>query len=255
MRTGNMGRGQNVVMLQKGTIQEETNEQQRTKDRDGPETPSVVLSGSFKDVDTISAAGGANSSDEGDAPNLACLYNEGYYKSCCGPIPYERSEFWLSFFSRIAEELIRSLQPLRILDAGCAMGFLVEAFWDRGVEAWGIDLSDYAISKVRRDMQPYCRVGSLVNPIEGRYDLLTCIEVLEHIPEEHARTVVQNLCAASDNILFSSTPDDLTESTHVNVRPTLYWLKLFSDFQFWPVLIFDASFVAPHAMLLKKNEQ
>jgi glycosyltransferase involved in cell wall biosynthesis/SAM-dependent methyltransferase len=255
MQTGNMVRGQDGVMLQKGMIREGTDEQQRTKDRDEPETPSVAISDGSKDVDMIPRAGGADSPDEGDAPNLVCLYDEGYYKSCCGPIPYERSERWLSFFSRIAEELIRSLRPSRILDAGCAMGFLVEAFWDRGVEAWGIDLSAYAISKVRRDMQPYCRVGSLVNPIEGRYDLLTCIEVLEHIPEEYARAVVQNLCAASDNILFSSTPDDLTESTHVNVRPTIYWLKLFSDFQFWPVLIFDASFVAPHAMLLKKNEQ
>lgn len=255
MQTGNLAQGQDEMVVQKGTIQEGTDEQQRIKDRDEAEPPSTTISCGSKDDDTIPAYSGADSLDEGNIPNASCLYNEDYYKSCCGPVPYERSEHWLSFFSGIAEELIRSLRPLRILDAGCAMGFLAEAFWDRGVEAWGIDLSDYAISKVRRDMQPYCRVGSLVDPIEGRYDLLICIEVLEHIPEEHARTVIQNLCAASDTILFSSASDDLTESTHVNVRPTIYWLKLFSEFQFWPVLLFDAGFVAPHAMLLKKNEQ
>ncbi len=38
----------------------------------------------------------------------------------------------------------------------------------------------------------------------------------------------------------------------MNVRPAIYWLELFSEFDFWPDAGFDASFLAPHAMLLKK---
>ena len=91
------------------------------------------------------------------------------------------------------------------------MGLLVEAFWDRGVEAWGRDISWYAISQVRSDMQAYCHAGSLANPIEGAYDVITCIEVLEHIPSELASLAAENLCRATDTILFSSTPNDFTE--------------------------------------------
>jgi glycosyltransferase involved in cell wall biosynthesis len=134
------------------------------------------------------------------------------------------------------------------------MGFLVESFWDLGVEARGIDLSRYAISCVRPDMQPYCSVGSLVDSIPGQYDLVTCIEVLEHIPGGQAEVALANICRATDTVLFSSTPADFQEATHFSVRPLLSWLKLFAEQSFWPDLLYDASFVAPHAMLLRRSE-
>src|SRR5216684_1569414 len=157
------------------------------------------------------------------------LYDAEYYRQHCGPTPYGRNQAWLEFVAHTAETLIRGLKPRRVFDAGCAWGLLVEAFRDRGVEAWGMDLSPYAIGQVRPDMQAYCRVASLTEPIEGRYDLITCIEVLEHMPENQADQAIQNLCRAADVILFSSTPSDLSEPTHVNVRPVLSWLRLFSE--------------------------
>lgn len=73
-------------------------------------------------------------------------YGENYYRCHCGPLPYDRScAHWATFFGGIADTLIRSFRPARVFDAGCALGFLVEAFWDRGVEAWGRDISDFAI--------------------------------------------------------------------------------------------------------------
>ena len=140
-----------------------------------------------------------------------------------------------------------------MLDVGCALGFLVEAFWDRGVEAWGFDVSPYAIGQVRRDMQPYCRVASAVDPIEGAYDLITCIEVLEHLPEAEASQAARNITHATSTLLFSSTPNDVQEATHFNVRPVISWLRLFQDLGFSPDLTFDASFVCSHAMLLRRR--
>ncbi len=186
------------------------------------------------------------------AKETAELYGREYYANGCGPVPYERSEHWLHFFAMVADQMIRALHPTRVLDAGCAMGFLVEAFWDRGVYCEGIDISPYAISQVRRDIAEYCSVGSLTEPIPGKFDLVTCIEVLEHLPPDETRAAVENLCAVSDAIFFSSTPNDFNEPTHVNVRPSIYWLSLFSEFGFRPDAWFDASFLTPHAMLLKK---
>jgi hypothetical protein len=111
----------------------------------------------------------------------------------------------------------------------------------------------YAIAQVRQDLQPYCRVASLAEPIEGFFDLITCIEVLEHMPENEADQAIQNLCRATDAILFSSTPSDFSEPTHVNVRPVVSWLHLFAEQGFAPDLGFDASYVSPHAFLLRRN--
>ena len=121
----------------------------------------------------------------------ASPYNEAYYQTSCGPLPYARTGHWLSFFSQVADEIVRTLHPGRVLDAGCAMGMLVEVLWDRGVEAWGIDISPYAIASVRPDMKSYCRVASLTDPIDGQYDLVTCIEVHEHMADADARLAVQ----------------------------------------------------------------
>ena len=159
---------------------------------------------------------------------LGKLYGEEYYRTGCGPVPYTRSEpQWAGFFGGIADQTIRALHPKRVLDVGCALGFLVEAFWDRGVEAWGIDVSPYAIANVRRDMQPYCKVASAADGIEGSYDLITCIEVLEHMPEEQGLSAIHNLTQATATILFSSTPYDLSEPTHFNVKPIVSWLRFF----------------------------
>jgi len=183
---------------------------------------------------------------------IASRYDEDYYQHGCGGIPYERNDFWLAFFHGMADHIVRSLKPRRVLDAGCAKGFLVEALWERGVEAYGIDFSEYAIREVRMDMQAYCRQAPLTDPIDGRFDLVACIEVLEHIADEDARVVIRNLTGVTDTILFSSTPTDLTEPTHINVQPTIAWLRLFAESGFAPDLMFDASFVAPHAFLLRR---
>ena len=145
------------------------------------------------------------------------LYDKDYYdtyKSASG-VPYCRMEPWLSFFAGIAEKIVHEMNPKTVLDVGCAKGFLVEALRDRGVEAFGLDISEYAISECRDDIKPYCWVASAVDPFPLRYDLIVCIEVLEHLPGSHAESAVANLCAHADDILFSSAPDDFTESTHV----------------------------------------
>jgi len=192
---------------------------------------------------------------EPNVESLASQYDEAYYQSYSGcHLPYERNTYWLQFFHATAEQIVRSLKPRTVLDAGCAKGFLVEAFWERGVQAYGIDISEYAIGEVRRDIQPYCRQASLTKPIEGRFDLVTCIEVLEHLPEEDARQAIRNLTGVTDTILFSSTPTELTEPTHVNVRPTISWLQLFAANGFAPDLVYDATFITPHAFLLRRAD-
>lgn len=185
----------------------------------------------------------------------ACDYGPEYYASHCGDVPYSRdAPAWLDFYAPIATEIVRSLTPRKVFDAGCAIGFLVEALWDRGVEAHGRDISAFAISQVRRDVRPYCAVGSIADPIEGNYDLVLCIEVLEHMPPDEALRAVASMTASASRILFSSSPIDFDEPTHVNVRPTIYWLRAFRDAGFAPVVEYDASYVCPHAMLLQRRE-
>ena len=108
------------------------------------------------------------------------------------------------------------------------MGFLVEDLRKRGVDAWGVDVSEYAISQVHESVADRCRVGSLTEPFERRYDLITCIEVLEHLPPEEAEPAIANLCAATDRILLSTHAGDFGEPTHLNVQPPEAWAAAFA---------------------------
>ena len=117
----------------------------------------------------------------------------------------------------------------------------------------GTRLSDFAISQVRPDLQPFCAVGSITEPINDYYDLITCIEVLEHMPEAEANAAIAAMAAATDRIVLSSSPTDFDEPTHINVRPAIYWLRRFAAQGFAPRIACDTSFITPQALVLERS--
>lgn len=185
------------------------------------------------------------------------LYNAEYYHSGCGPIPYEEPEHWVKFFGMIADRIVADIHPKTVMDAGCAMGYLVAALRDRGVEAYGVDISAYAISKVREDVRPFCKVGSLTEPLPAglpdRYDLVVTIEVLEHLYAEDGRQAIRNLCQLTDKVLFTSTPDDFTEPTHVNVQQREYWCRAFFENGFMDDINYRPTYLTAHALLFRRS--
>ncbi|HEX8803483.1 MAG TPA: methyltransferase domain-containing protein [Acidimicrobiales bacterium] len=177
-----------------------------------------------------------------------------YYSHDCG-VPYERNDHWMSFFGEIADAIVDRLHPTTVLDAGCAMGFLVEALRERGVEAYGVDISEYAISQVHESVREYCSVHSLADPLPGRYDLITSVEVIEHIPADLTDKVVANLCQATDRLLLSSSPMDYAEPTHVNVQQPEEWSAALAHEGFLRDLDHDASYLTPWAALYVRTDE
>jgi len=188
---------------------------------------------------------------------VSSFYGEDYYGTSYDQsgVPYRRGEqLWEDLFGRLAISIEETLRPRTVLDMGCATGMLVEALRDRGVDARGIDVSAWAIGQVPAALRPFCKVGSITDELDGHYDLITCLEVLEHLPPSLASEAVANLCRHSDAILFSSTPDDFDEPTHLNVESGGYWARLFFRQGFVRDVDFDASFLAPHAVLFRRHD-
>jgi hypothetical protein len=188
----------------------------------------------------------------GGASGGSAVYDSFYYAHYCGERAYGRDPSWLAFFGGIAEQIVARIAPATVLDAGCAMGMVVEALRDSGVEAFGVDVSEYAIANVREDVRPFCRVGSILDPFPRRYDLVVCIEVLEHLPPRDAERAVANFVASTDDVLFSSTPKDFKETTHFNVQPPEWWAELFARHGFYRDVGFDASFITPWAVRFRR---
>jgi SAM-dependent methyltransferase len=187
------------------------------------------------------------------SPSASETYDAHYFEHSCG-VPY-RCNHSLGVFSRIADRIVDDIAPSSVLDAGCAMGFLVEALRDRGVEAAGFDVSQYALGKVRDDIRPFTWRASITEALPRDYDLIVCIEVLEHLSPEEAETAIDNLCAHTNEILFSSTPTDYSEPTHVNVRPTSHWVAHFGRRGFVPDVGYDASYITPWSRRFRRKSE
>ncbi len=83
------------------------------------------------------------------------------------------------------------ISNLRILDVGCGGGILSEALAKAGAQVTGIDLSHASILVARQHAQSQgLHIEYHVEEVEefahehaGNYDIVTCMEMLEHIPQ------------------------------------------------------------------------
>jgi hypothetical protein len=177
-----------------------------------------------------------------------------YYAHCCGD-PYGRTDAHLRFFGGVAGRIVADIAPATVLDAGCAIGLLVEALRERGVDASGIDLSSYAIGQAHDNVRAYCHHGSIADELTRRYDLIVSIEVLEHMPVREAEAAIANFCRHTDDVIFSSSPSDYKEPTHVNVHPPEYWASEFARYGFYRDVDFDGSHITPWAARFRRSAE
>ena len=101
----------------------------------------------------------------------------------------------------------------KVLDVGCGGGILAEAMAQRGGKVKGIDLSERALkvaalhqleSKVNVDYEKI-PAEELAAREPGQYDIVTCMELLEHVPDPVSTVAACAALAAPGGHLFFST--------------------------------------------------
>ena len=76
-----------------------------------------------------------------------------------------------------------------VLDAGCAKGYLVRELRRRGIAAYGVDWSTYAVDRAGEDIRGYlCAASVCALPFRaGHFALVVSFDLLEHLDVPHAR--------------------------------------------------------------------
>ncbi len=100
----------------------------------------------------------------------------------------------------VAERMIAhySLTPAsRILDIGCAKGFLLHEFRALlpGAQVVGIDVSAYALEHVMEDIKPFVRHANATDlPFADRaFDLAISINVVHNLPDAPCRRAIREM--------------------------------------------------------------
>ena len=105
------------------------------------------------------------------------------------------------------------LRGKRVLDVGCGGGILAESMAARGAEVTGIDMADKPLKVAQLHLLEsglsvdYRLVAAetLAREMPGSYDVVTCMELLEHVPEPGLTVeACARLCRPGGHLFFST---------------------------------------------------
>ena len=138
---------------------------------------------------------------------------------------------WHHDYVIIANALAKYLEFNSAVDLGCGCGFIGERLVELDKWAIGIDGSSCALAYSSRT-----RVADLTQSQDfGQHDLVICTEVAEHLAEEFADVLVDNICRASWRwVYFSAALPNSGGHLHVNEHEPEYWLTKFASRGFVP---------------------
>jgi 2-polyprenyl-3-methyl-5-hydroxy-6-metoxy-1,4-benzoquinol methylase len=119
-------------------------------------------------------------------------------------------------------ELINRIKPKRVLDYGCGQSKLLNVLYENYPD---IDFVKYDPAIEKYSKKP-----------TGKFDLIICTDVLEHIPEKYLDYILKDISSLSDNVLFNIStktaiwhlPDG--SNCHKTVKEKDWWIDLLTKY-------------------------
>jgi len=144
---------------------------------------------------------------------------------------YEAMVVWLNEFLPLAGK--------RILEIGCAYGWLVEWLVKNNFDAYGQDISHWAVTHAPPEIKDRIfECDDVEIAVPGKFDLILSFETLEHVPMNKVGRYIQNMfdCLNSGGIFFGSIclghnndrGNDPDES-HQTLQPRSWWDARFRE--------------------------
>ena len=138
--------------------------------------------------------------------------------------------------------------PATYLDLGSGTGAMVNCARKLGSVAYGVDLingpeahflTHDLTQPLRLERGAFRHEGGLPDHLAQPCDLITCMEVAEHLPADHHETLVMSIARhlrykpsmddASGYVIFSAAPPGQGGEHHIGCRPGWEWRGLFHE--------------------------
>jgi 2-polyprenyl-6-hydroxyphenyl methylase / 3-demethylubiquinone-9 3-methyltransferase len=123
------------------------------------------------------------------------------------------------------DRIVGGLERKKVVDVGCGGGILSEAMAARGAQVLGIDLGDKALGVARlHKLESGASVDyrlvaaeALATEMPGAFDVVTCMELIEHVPDPAALVTACATLAKPGGVVAIST---------INRNPKAYALAI-----------------------------
>lgn len=113
----------------------------------------------------------------------------------------------------------------KLLDIGCAKGFHVKDLRDLGVDAWGVDVSSYAIGEAEAAVAPYLTVADIRTHIDTysnkEWDVIFSSRVLCCFDEADLPDLISSMNAKSKQQVHII--DESPNASFYIVHPLSWW--------------------------------
>lgn len=128
----------------------------------------------------------------------------------------------------------------KIYEVACAKGYLVDWLVKFGLDAYGIDISEYAISKAPESVSGRVSVANATNlPWEDNTaDCVVSMEFFEHVPEDEIEQVLSEkmrVLRSGGMMLMKiniddhhSSGEDDNDHSHFTIKPRIWWENIFA---------------------------
>jgi len=148
---------------------------------------------------------------------------------------------------RMAHYMITDLpisRQQKVLDFGCAKGYLVKALNLLDVDCDGVDISQYAIENVDTEIKHKCwHIDTVISPkaLKRHYEWMVAKDVFEHIEEDALRDILERLkknverifaivpLAKDDKSNEFVVPDYHNDVTHITIEDFDWWCGFLAD--------------------------
>lgn len=134
--------------------------------------------------------------------------NKSIYTSC---YDYKVGNIVMVYKERALEILQKNVpKNAKILDAACAFGDLLSLLDQSNFTTFGIDISQYALKKAKKNTKAKLVLGDLNKTLpygSNFFDAIFALDVIEHVESPHKFLVELHRILKKDGILFLQTPN------------------------------------------------
>jgi len=147
-------------------------------------------------------------------------FGEEYFKGRMKVEPKHEIEVrcWINSFGLTKEDTV--------LDFGCGAGARIHCFRKEGINAEGVETSEYA----RTHEIGMAKDHILEKPSLKKYELICCVDVLEHVDDKEAEEILKKISLIGNKavigITFVDNQNFEKDETHINGKKKEEWKNM-----------------------------